>query len=74
MVQVDLDHRRQGLATLVCKALAKQLAESGNDSCACIVTENESSIRMFERIGFKAVDDVVWFGTEIGEQCDWDNY
>lgn len=44
------------------------------DSFACIVKENNSSIKMFEKIGFKAIDEVVWFGTDTGDDYDWDEY
>lgn len=74
MVQVDPSYRRQGLATLMCKTMAKKLAERGRDSCAFISPENKASGGMFERIGFKAVDEVIWFGTDIGKNLDWIKY
>lgn len=53
MLQVDKDHLRQGLGTLVAKALTKQLGNMGLDVCSCIEIENIQSIRLFQGIGFE---------------------
>lgn len=76
MVQVNPKYLRQGWASLVCKALAKELATRGQDSYACIVTGNQSSIAMFEKIGFEAIDEVMWFGIDTpgGDDFDWEAY
>jgi GNAT superfamily N-acetyltransferase len=62
-LQVDEKFKRQGLGTLVTKAMIKQLADLGQDTFALVGKDNEPSKKMFENIGFENIDDVYWLRT-----------
>lgn len=46
---------RKGLGSLVCKTLAQQLAQNGQDIVVTVVDHNEASHAFFKSIGFKAI-------------------
>lgn len=60
VLQVDKDHLQQGLGSLVCKAVSKQLGALGLDVCACVDQENVPSNTLFERAGFTIIDSTYW--------------
>jgi ribosomal protein S18 acetylase RimI-like enzyme len=62
-LQVDENHFQRGFGTIVAKAMAKKLAESGKDTFALVGQQNIPSQKMFEKIGFKHVDDAYWLRT-----------
>uniref|UniRef100_A0A1B0BAF9 GCN5-related N-acetyltransferase Rv2170-like domain-containing protein n=1 Tax=Glossina palpalis gambiensis TaxID=67801 RepID=A0A1B0BAF9_9MUSC len=51
---------RQGLAQLVVRYMSKLLAKKGLDVTAPVVFANEASRSMFEKLGFKIVDKILY--------------
>lgn len=62
-LQVDNNYHGKGFGTLVCKAVTKKIGELDQDVCACLVSSNKTSRRIFEKIGFNIVDKVYWLRT-----------
>lgn len=60
-LQVDERFQRRGLGSLMAKLMAKQLAEMNIDSTAGIVDSNYKSRQMFQKLGFKHIDNTHWF-------------
>lgn len=59
-LQVDEEHLQQGLGTLVCRALSKELGRMGLNAYGTVRASNVASHRLFRRNGFEIVDDVHW--------------
>lgn len=60
-LQVDERFQRRGLGSLIVKIMSKRLAETGKDITAGIVDSNYKSRNMFQKLGFKHIDDTHWF-------------
>lgn len=60
-LQVDERFQRRGLGSLMAKIMAKQLADMNVDSTAGIVDSNYKSRQMFQKLGFKHIDNTHWF-------------
>ncbi|XP_053673043.1 uncharacterized protein LOC128723340 [Anopheles nili] len=52
--------RRKGYGRIVVIELAKRLALAGSDSKAYVLHGNENSIRLFESVGFKKMQNLHW--------------
>lgn len=63
-LQVEEQYRRRGIGELLVKALAKTIAEMGDDCTTSIVVGNPASKNLFEKIGFK----------NTGVQINWLEY
>lgn len=70
-LQVDEDHLKQGLGTLVCQALTRELGQMGLDVCSCVGFDNSASNRLFTRIGFEVVDVAHWTRTNPTVPTEW---
>lgn len=68
---MDANYKRQGLGSTICRVMAKKLADLDMDSYACVNKNNVPSIKMFEKIGFRHVDDVHWIMTYSTEMFTW---
>lgn len=63
-LQVKESHKRQGLGSLVTKAMANILANNFNhDTYALVSDENWPSRLMFEKLGFKPIENTCWLRT-----------
>ncbi|XP_050078821.1 uncharacterized protein LOC126565665 [Anopheles maculipalpis] len=51
---------RKGYGRLVVEELAKRLARSGSDSKAYVLHDNEKSIKLFESVGFRKIQNLHW--------------
>ncbi|XP_052896511.1 glycine-N-acyltransferase-like protein 3 [Anopheles moucheti] len=51
---------RNGYGRLVVIELAKRLARAGSDSKAYVLHDNEKSIRLFESVGFRKLQNLHW--------------
>lgn len=64
MLQVGDQHMRKGFGSLITKAISKKIAvEFDSDVTAMIVTENQTSINMFTKLGFVATGAHTWYVT-----------
>ena len=63
-LQVDENHQRKGLGALIVRAMAKQLAESGEDTITSVIHENEASQATFRKLGFQYIGRSFWAGIE----------
>lgn len=62
-LQVDEQHRRKGLGTLVTKAISQQIAEAGHDVCANVLGSNAASRELFKKLGFSSDVSSFWIYT-----------
>lgn len=59
-LQTHHSYRQHGFGSLVTKALAKKVAEMGHDSYAGIGDDNNSSQRLFGKLGFRPAGRLYW--------------
>ncbi|XP_020798912.1 uncharacterized protein LOC110176811 [Drosophila serrata] len=59
-LHVLADHRRQGLGSLAVRFMAKEIIATGSEVLATVVFANQSSRRMFEKLGFKPINKIYW--------------
>jgi ribosomal protein S18 acetylase RimI-like enzyme len=63
VLQVDEKHLRKGYGELVTRAILKKISESFHcDVISLVVYENEKSINLFKKLGFRALGGHTWFG------------
>lgn len=62
-MQVKENHKRRGLGTLVTAAIARYIAEQGDDVMALVDKDNRASRGIFDKLGFKVVDNCYWLRT-----------
>ncbi|XP_034474711.1 uncharacterized protein LOC117781934 [Drosophila innubila] len=69
-LQVRSSHKRRGFGSLVTKEITRRIGCLGQDVMALVGTENEASSAMFDKLGFKVIDQCNWLRTEpvIGEE------
>ncbi|XP_043647482.1 uncharacterized protein LOC122616187 [Drosophila teissieri] len=60
LLQVLESHKRLGLGSLMVKSMAKKISGSGDQVLAPVVTKNTASRCMFEKLGFRAIDNTYW--------------
>lgn len=70
-LQVDDKYFRLGYGSLVCKAMAKKLANMNMDTIAFTDTNNLSAQSMLKKIGFKIIDDGYWLKTVPTIPFEW---
>lgn len=63
-LQSDKIYRKRGYGSLVLKALAKKVAELGNDSYGAVLEDNIPSRALFERLDFKVIGKVYFLRTK----------
>lgn len=63
LLHVTDKYKRKGLGTALVKAMAKKLALNGADTIASVVTHNTPSLNMFQKLGFRQIDEVSWIHT-----------
>lgn len=63
LLHVTDKYKRKGLGSALVKAMAKRLALSGADCIASVVTHNTPSLNMFQKLGFREIDEVSWIHT-----------
>ncbi|XP_044269901.1 uncharacterized protein LOC123014716 [Tribolium madens] len=54
-LQTEEAHKRKGYASLVTKALSKEISNEGHWPLGTILLENKKSISMFEKLGFSSI-------------------
>lgn len=62
-LQVQESFKRRGIGSLVVTAMAKVLANKNMDTFALVGNTNESSKKMFEKLGFSRNDNAYWLRT-----------
>lgn len=73
-LQVDKDYYGRGLGMLVSKILSKKIAELGHSCVACVLETNTPSRAIFEKLGYKVVDNVYWIGAlPENEHFEWND-
>ncbi|XP_060665898.1 LOW QUALITY PROTEIN: uncharacterized protein LOC132798161 [Drosophila nasuta] len=60
MLHVVASQRRLGLGSLMVRCLSKKIAEHNDEVLASVVPENMPSREMFEKLGFRQIDNVYW--------------
>lgn len=68
-LQVQNAYKRRGFASLVVKAFAVLLAQSGQDTLALVYEHNKASHQLFLKLGFQAFSNAYHmkaFHNEIG--------
>ncbi|XP_017854354.1 uncharacterized protein LOC108607818 [Drosophila busckii] len=60
MLQVQESQKRLGLGSLMVRYISKKIMEQGEEVLAAVVLENVASSKMFEKLGFKQIDNVYW--------------
>lgn len=68
-LQTDMDYLGHGYASLVVKAISKQVAELGHDITVGVFDVNTPSRALFEKLGFNVIGNVHWICTKI----TWDD-
>lgn len=64
--QTDENHHRKGYGELVMRYVSKKVAESlGHDMYASILEKNDPSRKLFEKNGYRLIDEVHWIMTNI---------
>ena len=63
-LQSDKSYRKRGYGSLVLKALAKNVAELGNDSYGAVSEDNIASRTLFDRLDFKVIGKVYFLLTK----------
>lgn len=62
-LQVDENHLKKGYGSLVAKFVSKQIAlENDVDVTANVVLDNFKSMNLFQKLGFKDIDENYWIG------------
>lgn len=64
-LQTDEQHCGKGYATIVLKAISRQIAQLGHDIYAGIFAKNTPSRGLFEKLGFELVGEVHFISTPI---------
>jgi len=59
-LHVKKEYKRQGLGSLLVRAMSKKFADQNEDTIAPVVVQNIPSRNMFEKIGFKEIDNIYW--------------
>lgn len=63
MLHTKSEYRGQGLAKAAVASICKDIGTLGCDVTACVKPSNGASQAVFERLGFRAIDEVYWVGT-----------
>lgn len=66
MLYTKSKYRGQGLAKAAVASICKDIGNFGCDVTACVRPSNVASKAVFKRLGFRAIDDVYWVGTDTG--------
>lgn len=64
MLCTKSEYRGRGLARAAVTSICNDIGKFGCDVTACVKPSNAASKAVFERLGFKAIDDVYWVGTD----------
>ncbi|EDV59284.1 uncharacterized protein LOC6541378 [Drosophila erecta] len=65
LLQVLESHKRLGLGSLMVKSMAKKISATGEQVLAPVVTKNTASRSMFEKLGFRAIDNTYWVHMQV---------
>lgn len=64
-LQTDVNHLRRGLGSIAAQLICKNFVETNDvDVHANIVTDNEKSLQLFEKLGFRIIDKTFWIQVE----------
>lgn len=63
-LQTDESHLRSGYGSLILKHISKLIAETGHDIYAGVDESNQVSRKFFEKLGFKAIENVYFTATK----------
>lgn len=55
MLQTEEEHKRKGYASLVIKALSKEIGEEGHWPIATVLLQNEKATNTFKKLGFSNI-------------------
>lgn len=77
-LQTDKDHYGHGYGTLVKKALAKKIAETGSDVYTTTLETNMVAQRLYEKLGFEEIKSMKywlctklnWRDANVWNKCD----
>ncbi|XP_058060972.1 uncharacterized protein LOC131211496 [Anopheles bellator] len=59
-LQTTEEYKRRGYGRMVVVELAKRLARRGSDSKAYVLSSNEKSIKLFEGVRFRKIENLRW--------------
>ncbi|EDW64938.1 uncharacterized protein [Drosophila virilis] len=59
-LHVQNAYKRRGFGSLIVRALARRIADLGDDVTAEIYAENIPSVNMFNKLGFRVIDQCHW--------------
>lgn len=62
-LQVRKTHQRLGFGSLVTCEISRRLAALGQDVMALVSPENKPSCGMFDKLGFRVIDQCFWLRT-----------
>ncbi|XP_068151065.1 uncharacterized protein [Drosophila tropicalis] len=63
-LQVRESHKRRGLGSLLTREISHRIASLGQDVMALVNPKNAASCGMFDKLGFKVIDQCLWLRTE----------
>lgn len=61
--------KKRGLATILTKAMAIEIAKAGDDSLAAVADWNLASLKLYEKLGFHYMGEILsWIEYYAGEK------
>lgn len=62
-LQVRSTHLRRGFGSLVTREISRRIAALGQDVMALVGPKNAASCGMFDKLGFRVIDQCYWLRT-----------
>ncbi|KAM8716711.1 hypothetical protein ACLKA7_003563 [Drosophila subpalustris] len=63
-LQVRSSHKRRGFGSVVTREITRRIGSLGQDVMALVNPQNNASCAMFDKLGFKVIDQCYWLRTE----------
>lgn len=71
-LEVAKNHLRKGYGSLIAKAIAKEVAKEGLNCYGTVVSNNTVSKTMFDKLGFKPVEDTYYVRTRARKLVEYE--